>query len=186
MAASVQLIRNTRLKTRLALWPNVESKQLWTTDRGGWFSVPRAMPLIMKIADLLSKGKPVSAAYLELWSRNYGDSFVILSKPREMAFHSGFIGQRAERTWLERLALLKEMGFLDLKPGPSGPASYAILYDPYAAVQKLIELHPDVITPDVVNALKHRIVEVGADEPEETNAPLAVEFIVPEPSEQSR
>ena len=61
------------------------------------------MPLILSLMDDVSKGQPISSTYLELWCRTFDESFVTLSKPREMAFHAGFDGRRAERTWRSRL-----------------------------------------------------------------------------------
>jgi hypothetical protein len=70
----------------------------------GWLSIPRAMPLLLQIMDNLSKGKPVSSAYLDLWCRTYDDSLIVANKSREMAFFSGFTGERAERTMGEPYA----------------------------------------------------------------------------------
>ena len=58
------------------------------------------MPLMMSIMDDLSgKGFPVGQTYLELWARLRDEQFLTLNQPEEMAFHAGFEGQRALRTW---------------------------------------------------------------------------------------
>jgi hypothetical protein len=86
---------------------------------------------------------------------------VVLSKPREMAFHAGFDGQRAERTWRGRLEILADLNFIGLKEGPSGPLSYALIWNPY----KVIKDHHDNKTPglrqDKYNALLERMSEIG-------------------------
>ena len=55
------------------------------------------------------------------------------------------------------------MRFIDLKGGPSGPASYALIFNPY----KIIEWHHQQRTPglreDKYNALMERASEVGDD-----------------------
>src|SRR5207245_10324810 len=53
-----------------------------------------------------------------------------------MAFHAGFEGQRALRTWKDRIQRLAELGFIGLKPGPLGDLSYAIIYNPYHVIKR--------------------------------------------------
>ena len=57
----------------------------------------------------------------------------------EMAFHAGFTTQRAERTWRQKLDVLAELRFIDIKSGATGSASYALLWNPYV----VIKLHHD-------------------------------------------
>jgi hypothetical protein len=130
------------------------------------------MPLIMSMMDDMSKGSPVSSTYLDLWTRAYDECFVTLAKPREMAFHAGFSTQRAERTWRLKLDVLASLGFIDLKSGPSGPASYALILNPYLVIKN----HHDQKTPglrdDKYNALVARALEIG----DKTFAPPAPAF----------
>jgi hypothetical protein len=155
-------IAQRQLELRKALWPEVGPEYLWTRQtHHGFTTLPRCMPLMMGIMDDLAKGQPVSMTYLELWCRTFDENFVVLSKPQNTAFHAGFAGQRAERTWRGRLLILQKLKFIDLKGGPSGPASYALLYNPY----KVIEWHHVNKTPglrqDKWNALIERASEVG-------------------------
>jgi hypothetical protein len=95
------------------------------------------MPLMMSIMDDLSgKGFPVSRTYLEMWARLRDEQFLTLNRPEEMAFHAGFEGQRALRTWKDRVQRLADLGFIGLKPGPLGDLSYAIFYNPYHVVKR--------------------------------------------------
>ena len=93
-----------KLLIRQSIWPNLRQSTLWHRDNtDGWLNIPRAMPLILRIIDMLApKGKPLSQAYFDLWCRTFDDSFIIVSKPREMAFYSGFTGERAERTCFQK------------------------------------------------------------------------------------
>ena len=116
---------------------------------------------MMGIMDDLAKGQPVSSTYLELWCRTFDENFVTLSKPRELAFHSGFDGQRAERTWRGRLNILAGLHFIGLKEGPSGPASYALIYNPYKVIQYHHEQKNTGLREDKYNALMERALEVG-------------------------
>src|SRR5262245_6133245 len=102
-------IAKRQLELRERLWPGVEETDLWSrTLYNGFTTMPKAMPLMLSIMDDLANGQPVSGTYLELWCRTFDESFVTLSKPREMAFHSGFTSQRGERTWKARLKILDE------------------------------------------------------------------------------
>ena len=86
--------------------------------------------------DLSGKGFPVSRTYLEMWARLREEQFLTLNRPEEMAFHAGFEGQRALRTWKDRVQRLADLGFINLKPGPIGDLSYAIFYNPYHVVKR--------------------------------------------------
>lgn len=127
-----------QLDAREKLWPDLSADLLWSMDNEGWVALPRLMPLMMSIMDDLSgKGFPVSRTYLELWSRiRIEENFIALNRPEEMAFHAGFEGQRALRTWKDRMGRLADLGFIDVKPGPLGPLSYAVIYNPYYVIKR--------------------------------------------------
>jgi hypothetical protein len=112
----------------------------------------------------LSKGKPPGSTYLELWCRTYDDSFVINANPREIAFHAGFTGQRAEAAWKGRMEILRDMGFVANKPGSTGPFHYVLIYNPYRVAQKLHDSKTDGLRETLFNALRERALAVGASE----------------------
>jgi hypothetical protein len=130
-------ILQRQLDARRKLWPELTDDMLWSMDKEGWVALPRLMPLILSIMDDLSgKGFPVSRTYLELWSRiRIEESFLALNRPEEMAFHAGFEGQRALRTWKDRMQRLANLGFIGVKPGPLGDLSYAVIYNPYHVIK---------------------------------------------------
>lgn len=166
--------RQQELRTRL--WPEVGPDWVWSRHtHDGFTTLPKGMPLILSIMDDMAKGQPVSTTYLDLWCRTFEESFVTLSKPREMAFHAGFDGQRAERTWKQRLNILAELRFINLKEGPSGPASYALIYNPY----KVIKWHYDEkhagVRKDKFHALIERAIEIG----DESMSPPAPPMVAP-------
>ncbi len=130
-------ILKRQLETRGKLWPAVTDDMLWSMDNEGWAALPRLMPLMMNIMDDLSdKGFPVSRTYLELWARLREEQFLTLNRPDEMAFHAGFDGQRALRTWKDRVQRLADLGFIGLMPGPLGDLSYAVFYNPYHVIKR--------------------------------------------------
>lgn len=156
-------IARQKMAMRASLWPNLDASRLWERETStGWLSVPRAMPLVMQIMDSLSKGKPVSSTYLDLWCRTYDDSFVIANKHREMAYHSGFTGERAVRTWVTRMRILEELGFIDVQEGPSGPISYVLIFNPYLVVRDHREAGR--VGHAFYNALVQRMIEIGAQD----------------------
>lgn len=144
------------------LWPDAETR-IWTHENSdGWLNIPRSMPVIMRILDSLTKGQPVSSTYLELWCRTYNNGFITASRAREMAFFSGFDGERAQRTWLSRIRKLDELGFIEVKEGPSGPVSYILINNPYTALQELRE--DGKIFERFWNALMERMIDIGAND----------------------
>ncbi len=150
-----------QLELRQSLWPEVPDEWLWSRHtHDGFTSLPKGMPLILSIMDDMSKGQPVSSTYLELWCRTFDENFVTLSKPRDMAFHAGFDGQRAERTWRARLDILAKLNFIALKEGSSGPASYALIYDPYKVIKWHVENKTPGVRHDKYNALLERAAEI--------------------------
>ena len=155
-------ILERQLDARRKLWPEVIDDMLWSMDNDGWVALPRLMPLMLSIMDDLSgKGFPVSRTYLELWSRiRIEESFLALNRPEEMAFHAGFEGQRALRTWKDRIQRLANLGFVGLKPGPLGDLSYAIIYNPYHVFKRAYLA--DQVQENKWQALVIRANEVGA------------------------
>jgi len=170
--------RRTR-QLRDSLWSDAASR-IWEYEKSdGWLNVPRSMPVIMRILDSLTKGQPVSATYFELWCRTYNNGFVTASRPREMAFFSGFDGERAQRTWLSRIKKLQELGFIDVKEGPSGPVSYILIENPYIPLRKLRA--DGVISDQFWNALMARMIEIGADDLDELPEEEPDEEVEPKP-----
>lgn len=170
------MIDDRQRDLRSRLWPDITEDDLWVrkTIEGrytpGFATLPRTMPLMLSIMDDMTKTKPVSSTYLELFCRGFDDCMIVLSKPKEMAFHAGFIGQRAERTWKERLKLLNDMGFIKIESGPSGPMSYALILNPYKVIKSHYGTHPG-ITNDKYNALLARALEIGAKDLDDTSPP---------------
>ena len=171
-----------KMAMRASLWPDLDESRLWEREKSaGWLSGPRPMPLLLQIMDSLSKGKPVSSTYLELWCRTYDDSFVIATKHREMAYYSGFTGERAVRTWATRMHILKDLGFIDIKEGPNGPISYVLIFNPYLEVRK--HRQAGRVNDAFFNSLIQRTIDTGAQDlappPEKKVAPPPEKKVAP-------
>ena len=159
-------IERKKLEMRDRLWGQVNPAHLWQGGEKtvGWLLVPRAMPLILKIMDDLSNGKPVSSVYFDLWCRTYNDSYVVTNKQQEMAFSAGFSGQRAVRTWRDRIKILADLRFIDVKAGPSGPISYVLIWNPYLIIKYHYESKTPGLQEAAYNALMERVLEIGASD----------------------
>nr|WP_298685073.1 hypothetical protein [uncultured Dongia sp.] len=137
MARTARTILQRQLDARRRLWPELTDGLLWIMDKKGWVALPRLMPLMLSIMDDLSgKGVPVSRTYLELWARIRVEESFLMLRPDEMAFHAGFEGQRAVRTWRDRMQRLAELGFISVKPGALGDLTYALVYNPYHVIKR--------------------------------------------------
>lgn len=138
MSKAKDAILERQLQVRATLWPEITDQMLWGGKKvHGFAMVPRVLPLMMSIMDDLSgKGFPVGQTYFEMWSRLMEEGFLTLNRPEEMAFHSGFSGQRSVRTWKDRVKRLRELGFIDVKEGPLGELSYAIVLNPYHVIKR--------------------------------------------------
>ena len=137
-SAKARTILERQIALRNKLWPGVDNRQLWyRKERDGFATMPRLMPLIMNSMDFLSgKGLPVGQVYLDLWCRTFDEGFLQLNRPEEMAFHSGFSGQRASRTWKDRMKRLADLNFIGVVSGPLGEMSFAILYNPFHVLKR--------------------------------------------------
>lgn len=122
------------------------------------------MPLILMIMDGMVKGRPVSSAYFDLWCRAFDECFVPFKSPIEMAFSAGFTGQRGEQTWITRIKSLASLGFINLKSGPYGPVSYAVILNPYTVIKEHREKKSASVAEDAYNALLARAAEIGAND----------------------
>jgi hypothetical protein len=166
-------IAKRQLALRASLWPALDPADLWSRHTyDGFSTIPSTMPLIMSIMDDLSKGKPVSLTYLELWCRLFDEGFVTLSR-RDIAFHSGFTSPRADRLWRARLKILHDLQFIDLQAGSSGAASYALIWNPYRVIRRHHEQKTPGLREDRYNALVARAIEIGDDSLKPITAPTS-------------
>lgn len=157
-------IADQQMQLRKTLWPDLAETELWHRKTSvGWLTVPRALPLVLRILDMLAdKGKPVSSTYLDLWCRTYDNSFLIASNPREMAYYAGFTGERAQHTWISRIRKLAELEFIRIEEGTSGPAHYILILNPFHIIRKYMDTNG--LNQTAANTLAQRMIEIGADD----------------------
>lgn len=152
-------ITKKQLALRELHWPKVDPYLWHRTANKGFATIPKTMPMILKIMDEMTKGAPVSSTYLTLWCSTWDNSFVVLNKHGDMANAAGFGGQRGEHTWATRMKKLKELSFIDIKPGKSGPMSNAIIWNPHL----ILRWHHDQKTPGLTEASYNSLIEWALD-----------------------
>lgn len=152
-----------RIQLRDTLWPLVDDKKLWLrSQRVGFTTIPRVMPLIGRILDNLSdKGFPLSGTYFVLWCWVFDEAFVEIRNPREFAFESGFSGTRGEATWRNRMRRLVDLGFIEAKPGLAGEFQYILLLNPIQIVEAAYSNREKDVA---YTALLSRLAQVGAND----------------------
>lgn len=129
-----------RLALREQLWPGLDEKDLWLRKKRevkGFTTIPRTLPIHMRIMDDLSNGRPVSSTYLDLWARSHDEGYAEVGNPREAAYAAGFSSQRAESTWRTRIRVLEQLGFIKTVAGPNSTYQYVLILNPYKVVKSL-------------------------------------------------
>lgn len=152
-----------RQDLRKTLWPEVKESDLWLrSQRVGFTTIPRAMPLVGQILDHVSgKGFPLLSTYLTLWCWVFDEGMVEIRNPRELAHEAGFSGPRAEATWRSRMKRLDDLGFIKSKAGLGGDFQYVLLLNPLRRIKALYEERPKDF---LYNALVGRLAQIGADD----------------------
>jgi len=152
-----------RKQLRQRLWPEALDEHLWIrTQKTGFTTIPRTMPLIMRIMDSLAgKGTPVSMPYLTLWCWTFDEAFVEIRNPKQFAYESGFSGPRAESLWKSRMRRLEELEFIRSRPGLSGDFHYILLINPILVIENNYKEKGSDVAFDT---LLGRLAEVGADD----------------------
>lgn len=151
-----------QLKLRKRVWGDVPDDEVWSRKppTAGFTTIPRGLRHVMQIMDDMSKGKPLSATYFTLWCWARDAQVVDVVSATELAFESGFTGQRMESTWRERMRRLEELGFIQIAEGRYGPISHVLIMHPYLVVKRL---HAAGKVQDIrYSALLQRLDDVGA------------------------
>ena len=162
---------------RANIFPELDENRVWdvkdTARTKGYSSMPRTIPLIGAMADLMAgKGKPVASTYLELWCRADEQGFVNVSKHGDVSFASGFSGERGVSTWKQRIRKLEALGFISIKSGSSGDIHYVQIWNPYLIIKEHYEAGTEGFSAKHYHAFLDRYYEIGALDLEE--APVVV------------
>ena len=160
-ASQSERIQEKYEKMRTEYWPEVSEDELWHRKRQtGFCTVPRTLPLICRILDELSPGKPTSNTYISLWCRVYDTSIVVINAPIDLAYEAGFSGQRATSAWLARMKILKKLEFIDSREGASGEFHYVLIFNPHMVIKKI--KNDGSFRSAHLTALYERALNIGA------------------------
>jgi len=160
--------KEAAIAMRKFLWPEVTEAHLWLLDertRKGFAQIPRTIPLLINIIGdaakrVTGRSVPAGRTYLVLWCRVFSEGFVRIDSEPAAAMEAGYSGERNVTTWREHLRVLKELGFIDFKEGPSGPMQYVLLFNPYAIVKSM---HSNGLIPtSQYTAFFQRASDIGA------------------------
>jgi hypothetical protein len=118
------------------LWPG-SAEWIWDPNDAetvGFATIPRLIPLILHLLKELSGGRSgdPSTVYLELWCRDFGQGIITVTDEQECAFAAGYDGNRAVRTWKERMYALVELGFILAKQEGNREYGQVLLLNPLA------------------------------------------------------
>ncbi len=119
-------------------FPHVPAPFLWhrkTND--GYITVPRTLPIVMQAIDMQSKGQPAGHTLFCLWARSPDHTLVMIENATTFASEAGFVGERAVDTWRRRMKRLRELSFIQTKPGASGEFHYVLLLNPNVIMEKM-------------------------------------------------
>lgn len=129
------------------------------TKDDGWSTVPRVLPYIGRIADKLSgKGAPISQTYFALWCRAWDEGCLEIKDKEDLAYESGFSGQRAIYSLSDRIRKLRELGFIKTREKGRNEFQYIMIVDPYYVIKS----HQANISHDEFRNLSLRMEDVGA------------------------
>lgn len=142
-------------------FPGMPAAWVWrrkTND--GYTTVPRTLPIAMQAIDMQSKGQPAGHTLFGLWARSPDHPLITIENAATFASEAGFIGERAVDTWRRRMKKLRELWFIQTKPGPSGEFHYVLLMNPNAAMEWMYS--QKLIQDGLYARFIERVIEVGA------------------------
>jgi hypothetical protein len=88
-------------------------------------------------------------------------AFLDIEKEAAAALDAGYGGERNVVTWRAHLKVLKDLGFVDYKPGPSGPCEFILLWNPLPCCEKT-ESEGLGARRTVHRAIRKRALEIDA------------------------
>jgi hypothetical protein len=133
-------------------------------EEKGWWTIPRTMPLIMTLLNILDKKGNMSRVYLELWCRAFDEGIVEVTDEEIHAYACGFLSSRGARTWRERIVMLEKLGFIKTQSIARRKYKYILLLHPHKVIASLKE--DDKIPNNWYDVFRNRAIEIGAGIPQ--------------------
>ncbi len=154
-----RMILRRRAK-RDSLWvdaPNV----VFNSATGGWSQMPRTIPMIASLVDELGGRDKAGRLYITLWAYELGDSFVEVPDPAQLALEAGYVTNRAERSFNERIAILRSLGLVRTARLGLREHGFVLLLDPHPIVTAIREADPQRVPEHWWTAFTARCGAVG-------------------------
>lgn len=126
-----------REKLREMYWPGEDA---WTgANEKGWFRAPRTLPLLLSLlsSKAISDRLDPTQVYLELLARHFDGGVIEMAHEGDHAYAAGYRGERAVRTWQERMNLLEKLGFIKTKKIGNQTFRYVLIVHPATVVERL-------------------------------------------------
>lgn len=154
-----------RADSRDALWPGAGNEIWHRLHNKGFSTIPRLLSLITALMKDRSKQGDPTSVYLDLWCRVFDEGFIAIKDEGECAYASGYSGDRALRTWRERMEILESMGFIRAAPVGNRKFANILLVNPLQVVVNLRKKGKPPVPDEWWNAFTARADEIGADIP---------------------
>ncbi|UNY41709.1 hypothetical protein [Burkholderia seminalis] len=142
-------------------FPGIDDVWLWHRKRNdGFITIPRTLPIVMQAVDAQSKGQPAGHTLFCLWARSPDHPVLSIDNTSTFAAEAGFVGERAVDTWRRRMKRLRDLNFIQTKPGASGEFHYVLLLNPNAVMEWMRST--GLVQNDLYSRFVERAVDVGA------------------------
>lgn len=151
-----------REQLREQRWPD-SGDRIWNgTREKGWWPAPRALPLFLQLArdKKIVGNTDCSRVYLELLSRDFGQGLVEIRDEDEHAFCAGYTGNRARRSWQERMRLLAKNGFIEIDAKGNRSIGYVLIVHPALVAAKFRRERK--VTEEWWQMLQQQLIDSGA------------------------
>lgn len=178
-----RLILRRRAK-RDSLWPDAPGV-VFTPATGGWAQMPRTVPMIASLVDELGGRDKAGRLYITLWAYELGDGFVEVPDPAQLALEAGYVTNRAERTFNERIAILRGLGLLRTARLGLREHGFVLLLDPHLVVAGIRDQNPDSVPERWWTAFVSRCGNIGIRLPGDVGPEEQAEAETPPPHESA-
>jgi hypothetical protein len=179
MAKAKKKPAEKREEIRDILWPDAAELIWHRKTNDGFTTIPRVLPLILVLIQQLCQKEDPSPVYFDLWARNWDEGIIEIDDIDACAYSSGYLSNRAVRSWQERIWKLAELGFIKVEAKGNRKIGYILILNPLlvcaqrkaenkwfpdgwwaAFVQRTQEIGAEI--PEIVPAARKPILTVTA------------------------